>query len=222
MPTMPRREIPIGPIPNQKLSWQGRVVSVQPRIRLLRSFDESSHTYLGYVLTLDGTVSGEPRIFAVAIGPGAQAKHEFRVGNDVSGVAVPVADPQMETASLYKASGLAIRARHSAPDGHPPWLGLAPPLPIYRERGHRRLDADRYAQHCTACIWGCRMVVEIMKDNWKGEITSVRHETFCYGPKSCSLYKAGPKRRVTGRNNAVWIEEDWVGEDATAHRGPDD
>ncbi|MFH1355940.1 MAG: hypothetical protein ABII18_02305 [bacterium] len=31
-----------------KIPWQGRVISAQPRIRLLRSFDESSHSYLGY------------------------------------------------------------------------------------------------------------------------------------------------------------------------------
>lgn len=30
-----------------KAAWSGRVVSVQPRIRLSRSFDERSHSYLG-------------------------------------------------------------------------------------------------------------------------------------------------------------------------------
>ena len=34
-----------------KLNWQGTVIGVQPRIRLLRSFDERSHTYLGLCLT---------------------------------------------------------------------------------------------------------------------------------------------------------------------------
>jgi len=33
-----------------KLEWQGRVVSIQPRILLLRSFDQPSHSYLGYSL----------------------------------------------------------------------------------------------------------------------------------------------------------------------------
>lgn len=36
----------------EKISWQGLVVSVQPRIRLTRSFDERSHTYLGYYLLI--------------------------------------------------------------------------------------------------------------------------------------------------------------------------
>jgi hypothetical protein len=47
-------------------------------------------------------------------------------------------------------------------------------------------------------------------------------ETFCYGPKSCSFYKAGPMRKVPGRKGMVWEEEDWVDEDATAHRTMDE
>ncbi len=30
-----------------KMAWQGVLLSVQPRIRLTRSFDQRSHTYLG-------------------------------------------------------------------------------------------------------------------------------------------------------------------------------
>jgi len=30
-----------------KIPWQGVLLSVQPRIRLTRSFDQRSHTYLG-------------------------------------------------------------------------------------------------------------------------------------------------------------------------------
>ena len=33
-----------------RLLWRGRLISVQPRIRLMRSFDQRSHRYLGYVL----------------------------------------------------------------------------------------------------------------------------------------------------------------------------
>ena len=38
-----------------KLPFDGRVVAVQPRIRLLRSFDERSHSYLGFALRVDCT-----------------------------------------------------------------------------------------------------------------------------------------------------------------------
>jgi hypothetical protein len=38
------------------------------------------------------------------------------------------------------------------------------------------------------------------------------------GPKSCRFYKAGPTRKVPGRKGMTWEEEDWVDEEATAHR----
>lgn len=46
-------------------------MSVQPRVRLLRSFDQRSDTCLGYVARLAGSVDGEPRSFAIAIGEAA-------------------------------------------------------------------------------------------------------------------------------------------------------
>jgi hypothetical protein len=33
-----------------KLNFKGTITSIQPRIRLTRSFDEASHTYLGLCL----------------------------------------------------------------------------------------------------------------------------------------------------------------------------
>jgi hypothetical protein len=41
-------------------------------------------------------------------------------------------------------------------------------------------------------------------------------------PKSCPLYRAGPTRKVPGRKGMSWEEEDWVDEEATEDRGPDD
>ena len=63
-----------------KISWQGTIEGVQPRIRLMRSYDERSHTYLGYVLLLNGIVEGVSQDFTVAIGKAAQEKHDFQVG----------------------------------------------------------------------------------------------------------------------------------------------
>ncbi len=56
-----------------RLAWGGNVLSVQPRIRLTRSFDQRSHTYLGYALHLRGTFGGEVRQFSVGIGKAARA-----------------------------------------------------------------------------------------------------------------------------------------------------
>lgn len=68
------------------------------------------------------------------------------------------------------------------------------------------------------CIWGCRMPVEIIIDHWNPDRRKYRFETFCYGPKSCRFYRAGPTRKVPGRKGMTWEEEDWVDEEATSHR----
>ena len=59
-------------------------------------------------------------------------------------------------------------------------------------------------------------------DQWNPSVKRYRVETFCYGPKSCVLYAAGLTRKVPGRNRMTWEEEDWVDEEAVAHRGPDE
>jgi hypothetical protein len=195
-----------------KITWSGRLTSVQPRIRLNRSFDERTHTYQGYVLRVDGT-----------IGEGAQAKHTFTVGDTVRGQGVPVADPRLETAELYKVSGLKVLERAVADAvAAPPWHGPPPTLPQYRERGHRRLAARTFDTRCSSCLWGCRMAVEMIIDHWNPSQRRYRTETFCYGPLSCPMYSAGPTRKVPGRRGMQYVEEDWVDEDATSHRDPDE
>jgi hypothetical protein len=54
-----------------KIAWSGRVVSVQPRIRLMRSFDERQHSYQGYVLRIDGRCGDESGEFCIAVGKAA-------------------------------------------------------------------------------------------------------------------------------------------------------
>lgn len=84
-----------------------------------------------------------------------------------------------------------------------PWELVPPELEVYRERGHRRLAARTYDSKCGSCMWGCRMPVEIIIDNWNARgRKKYRFETFCYGPLSCKVYKAGPNRKV-----CVWQVE---------------
>ena len=90
----------------------------------------------------------------------------------------------------------------------PPWRGVPPPLSVYRERGHRRLAARTYEEKCTTCIWGCQMAVEMIIDHWNPSKRRYRTETFCYGPRSCSLYGSGPARKVPGRHGMSYTEED--------------
>ena len=202
----------------------GTVTAVQPRISLWRSFDERSHTYLGYVLRVFGEVDDAPAEFAVAIGPGAQEKHQLRAGCDVSGLAELVPNPQQEEADYYKVSKLKVLFRHPASTiAPPPWLDVAPPIATYRQRGHRRLDKRTFeTKACSSCMWGCRMPVEITVDKWKPYWARHRRETFCYGPLSCPIYNAGPTRKVTGRLGDVYEELDWLDQQGVGQRGPDE
>jgi hypothetical protein len=206
-----------------KVEWSGRIVGVQPRIRLTRSFDERQHNYQGYVLRIDGTCSNEIGEFIIAIGKSAHLKHQFRAGMQVSGLAVPVRDPRLETAGFYKTSG--VKVLNEGEDETtlgPPYRGVPPDLETFRSRGHRRLEARTYDSKCTTCMWGCRMPVEMIIDHWNPSKKRYRFETFCYGPKSCPFYRPGPARKVPGRKGMSYTEEDWVDEDATSHRAPDD
>ena len=208
---------------SSKLFWQGILTSVQPRIRLLRSFDQSSHSYLGYALRINGEIADEEREFLIGIGKGAQAKHGFQPGDIVSGQCQPVEESRLETVEFYKASKLKV-VKKAEQQEHilPPWLGIPLDLETYRARGHRRLDVRTYEAKCTNCIWGCKMAVEMIIDQWKPDQKKYRQKTFCYGPKFCKFYKPGPTRKVPGRKGMTWEEEDWVDEDATSHRGIDE
>jgi hypothetical protein len=164
-----------------KVSWSGVVTSVRPRIRMLRSFDQRSHSYLGYVLGVNGTIGSQSGDFSVAIGEAAYAKHGLAVGDVASGEGVRVPDGRLETADLYKVSKLRILEERRASGSSPPWHGVAPDLAVYRERGHRRLAARTFAAKCGSCYWAALMPVEIIIDHWNPDRKSHRTETFCYG-----------------------------------------
>lgn len=222
-----------------KLIFTGIIQSIQPRIRLTRSFDESSHSYLGYAIVLRGWTDSENELFAsnhnlnetvrseqvfsIGIGKVAHEKHQFKTGDAISGECVPVADDRLEPVEYYKVTKLKKTAEGSNSfQTPPPWLAVPPDLETYRERGPRRLAARTYDTKCLACIWGCRMPVEIIIDNWNSGKRMYRFEDFCYGPLSCKFYKAGPNCKVGGRNGMVYVEEDWVDEEMTSHRDLDE
>ena len=125
-----------------KSIFTAKILSVQPRIRLTRSFDESSHTYLGYAVFLHGTIVGEERDFSIGIGKAAYEKHQFRVGDEIFGACEPVADERLESVEFYKVSQLKKLQEATASNTEPPpWEDICPDLETYRQRGHRRLAA---------------------------------------------------------------------------------
>ena len=98
-----------------KLTWKGTVISVQPRIRLQRSFDQRSHTYQGFTLRVMGQIEGKEGTFTLGIGKATQVKHAFRVGDIVQGCCLPVANPDLESAEFYEVSGLRTLQRGGCP-----------------------------------------------------------------------------------------------------------
>jgi hypothetical protein len=139
----------------EKIPWHGLLISVQPRIRLSRSFDQRSHTYLGYTLPVRGSVGTDAREFLLGVGQGAHAEHQFRAGDTVSGDALPVVDPRLEMVEFYKIGNLKVRGREADEETPPPpWHGVPPPLSVCGERGHRRLAARTYQKKVCALHLG--------------------------------------------------------------------
>mgnify|MGYP000941323760 CR=1 FL=1 len=172
-----------------KATCSGRGSAVQPRVRLTRSFDERSHSYLGYVLRNDGNCGGQSGGFLVAVGGAAHKKHRFEVGMKLSGYSVTVEDSRKETASLYKTRGIkVVKNVENKPSTDPRFYGVPPDLNTYRKRGHRRLDTRTYDTKCATCIWGCRMPVEMIIDQWNPSKKQYRFKTFCHGTKTRTFF----------------------------------
>jgi len=140
----------------ENVTWSGQVVAVQTRIRLTRSFEKRSYSYLGYLLRIDITHGGQASEFMIAVDEGTHEKHRFQTGMEQCGHSMPVEEPCKETAALYKTSGIKVvkDAEGKTPTG-PPFLGAPPKLEAYRNRGHNRLDIRTFKVKCTAYTWGC-------------------------------------------------------------------
>lgn len=202
-------------------SFTGTIIGVQPRIFLSRSFDERYHSYLGHLLIIDGALDDVHKHFTLGVGPKAHEKFKFLKGQTISGRCQPAENPETEPADYYKVIQIKVTGSPEVAHQGPPWFTLAPALEVYRERGHRRLSVRTYESNCEGCVWGCQMAVEMIIDQWNPRVRKYRRETFCYGPLACNLYKSGPVRQVPGRNGMVFIEEDWVDEQALGNREDD-
>ncbi|NLX03151.1 MAG: hypothetical protein GXY40_11580 [Syntrophomonadaceae bacterium] len=72
-----------------KSIFKGTIQLIQPRLRLIPSFDEASHTYWGYAIKIAGTIdnqetiSSNQKIFSIGIGKAAQAKFDFKVNDTI-------------------------------------------------------------------------------------------------------------------------------------------
>src|SRR5262249_43185722 len=128
------------------------------------------------------------------------------------------ARPDTDVCQFYKVSALQITSSSGELPPPPPWC-RASALEVYRGRGHRRLDVPAYEAHCLSCIWGCQMPVDLIVES-AAPAVSVRDVLL--RAEVVPVLSGGSSRRVPGRRGMTWVEENWIDEEATAHRGPDD
>lgn len=185
-----------------KVNWQGEIVSIQPRTRVWRYLtDNRTHYHLGYNLFVEGNSSEGKKQYTVAISEKQQLKMLFRIGDIIEGTAWTKQYEEREFADFYRAGSFKIlnRSTDNLELPAPPWIALPPAMQTYEERGARLLSESLWETKCFRCIWANMANVEIQWDFDKN-IKKYRFETFCYGPKSCKLYRMGRARSIPYKN----------------------
>ena len=177
----------------EKINWSGTIISIQPRTNVWRyRVDNRTHSHIGYNLFLDGIAEGLPLQFAVAISEKQQQTVGFRIGDEAKGTGWTKKYPQWEYADYYRAGALKRTKPNTTPfdeSNAPPWIGDPPDMATYEWRGCRVLSKACWKGKCFKCKWATMANVTIEYD-W-GVKQKWRFESFCYGPKSCKLYKRG-------------------------------
>lgn len=206
----------------EKIEWQGTILSVQPRTTVWRyRLDNRTHYHRGYNLFIDGEANGIKAAFSVAISEIQQKKLMFRIGDEAKGTAWTKMYHVSDYADYYRTGGLKItRKAEHAETSPPPYLIEPPDLATYAQRGARMLSAASYKGKCFPCAWATMSAVEI-EYNW-GVSKKYRFESFCYGPKSCKLYKMGKPRAVPYKGDGSTYDEGWMDDLCTENRGWDD
>ena len=139
----------------QKVHWQGEVVSVQPRSTVWRYLtDNRTHRECGYNVFLKGEVMCDSEIlpcesvsdkydFCVAVSEKQEKKIGIHIGDILKGTAWTKKYTEIEFANYYPG---------------PPWTQEVPPLEIYAWRGKRMLSKAAWKGKCFRCIRTSRVV----------------------------------------------------------------
>ncbi len=207
-----------------KVNWQGKIVSIQPRVRVWRYLtDNRTHYHLGYNFFAEGHSSNGKKQFTVAISEKQQIKGLFRVGDVLEGTAWTKKYEKREFADYYRAGSLKLldRANDNIKVMPPPWIIMPPFMQTYEERGARILSKSRWETKCFKCVWANMVNVEIQWD-FDRDIKKYRFETFCYGPKSCKYYKMGRPRSVPYKNRYSALDDGYLDELCTEGRDCND
>jgi len=209
---------------SSKITWQGEIVSIQPRTRVWRYLtDNRTHYHIGYNLFIEGHSSEFKKNFTVAISEKQQLKGLFRIGDILEGTAWTKIYEEREFADYYRAGSLKVlgRARENLEIIPPPWIMMPPSMQTYEERGARQLSKSLWKTKCFKCIWANMANVEIQWDFDKN-IKKYRYESFCYGPKSCKYYKMGRPRSVPYKNRGSALDDGCLDEICTEGRDEND
>lgn len=209
---------------SSKITWQGEIVSIQPRTRVWRYLtDNRTHYHIGYNLFIEGHSSEFKKNFTVAISEKQLLKGLFRIGDILEGTAWTKIYEEREFADYYRAGSLKVlsRARENLEIIPPPWIMMPPSMQTYEKRGARQLSKSLWKTKCFKCIWANMANVEIQWDFDK-DIKKYRYETFCYGPKSCKYYKMGRPRSVPYKNRGSALDDGCLDELCTEGRDEND
>jgi len=209
----------------EKIKWSGTILSIQPRTTVWRyRIENRTHGHIGFNIFLDGIADGVVRQFCVAISEKQQQSLGFRIGDEVSGTGWTKMYPQCEFADYYRAGALKrIKPNDTPTDENkvPPWTDDMPDMATYKWRGCRVLSKACWRGKCFTCKWATMANVAI-EYNW-GKTQKFRFESFCYGPKSCKLYKLGTPPKVPyigcGSDSESLSDLDML---CTSNRGWDD
>ncbi len=194
-------------------SFIGRIISIQPRVKVLRSKDESrKHDMIGYILFMKDLHEGGKdfvlgrKEFTVGITLRDMESHGFMPGDIVAGKAWVKADEMAEVADLYRA-GYMMRfadpkavSKEGVPYDAPVLSSLA-----YDQLGCRVLDPKTWETKCQKCIFGAKAVVAVDLQ-WGSKNRLIRHETFCYGPLVCPLYERGEAPQIPNLDGKVYLD----------------
>lgn len=208
----------------EKVQWLGKILSIQQRTNVWRYvLDNRTHSHIGYNLFLDGSVNGINAQFAVAISEKQQQCGGFRIGDVVKGTAWTKKYPGWEYADYYRAGALKriSEGEETTEDtSAPPWRTAPPDMQTYEWRGARMLSLSCWKGKCFQCIWA-NMANVTIEYEW-GKSQKHRFESFCYGPKSCKVYKMGKPRNVPYKGRGSNYDEGWLDDICTERRGEDD
>ncbi len=83
-----------------KLPFSGCIYDIKPLV------SKTNQTIKGYVLYIRGLVDGECQEFSVRLGKTSFEKHEFVIGDGVSGDCLPLPDEDTALMQYYKVSCL--------------------------------------------------------------------------------------------------------------------